>query len=333
MSVTVIAPSGAERPDIFRVTMDSVSSKFLDALVAAEQVQPFRDRKDLKTRISHPRRALYAWHDPNDNDGALISIQAAFTQGLAGNVQNILNAVGSAATNTDTVNFYSISNWRRGGGGHIGKSFIHAVAKAIAEEHPHIVQFATLSPMAGFRDWIMQRSDNLPEPLSKNLVQLAAAYILSGSEKEGKFVALNPVAHFHLGNGAELARICPNADKSEAGLTKSLGFMANYRYPSQEQCERNARAYREGSPARSTEINALLQQEAPVLRRTRFERVEAFRLARRMTEGMPIDTLKLVKKAAGILRERQQNPRQFIASHPDFPAGLLNVPRRELHIS
>ena len=42
--------------------------------------------------------------------------------------------------------------------------------------------------------------------------------------------ALDPVAHFHLGNGAQLAGMSWAGDLSEAGLKRSYGMMAHYCY-------------------------------------------------------------------------------------------------------
>ena len=42
--------------------------------------------------------------------------------------------------------------------------------------------------------------------------------------------ALDPVAHFHLSNGAELYLVNPLANKAKHGLKESWGCMVNYRY-------------------------------------------------------------------------------------------------------
>ena len=59
------------------------------------------------------------------------------------------------------------------------------------------------------------------------LVRLCARYLLL--EKRGTR-ALDPVAHFHLSNGARLERINILADTSEKGVKESATLMVNYLY-------------------------------------------------------------------------------------------------------
>ncbi len=59
------------------------------------------------------------------------------------------------------------------------------------------------------------------------LVRLGARYLLTDSL--GKR-ALDPVAHFHLSNGARVERITMGADTSEKGVRESATLMVNYLY-------------------------------------------------------------------------------------------------------
>ena len=54
--------------------------------------------------------------------------------------------------------------------------------------------------------------------------------------------AIDPVARFHLGNGARLERLNPRGDLSAAGLKQSLGLMVNYLYDL-DHIEQNHEAY------------------------------------------------------------------------------------------
>ncbi|MEJ2581146.1 MAG: malonyl-CoA decarboxylase family protein [Acidobacteriota bacterium] len=66
--------------------------------------------------------------------------------------------------------------------------------------------------------------------LRKPLSELAFTYI--GQEKDPRGRPLNPVAGFHLGNGARVSRNNVNfaANTSERGLSESCGLMVNYIY-------------------------------------------------------------------------------------------------------
>jgi malonyl-CoA decarboxylase len=80
---------------------------------------------------------------------------------------------------------------------------------------------AILAVRGWWRDAAMRRA---AEPV---LLRLCARYLLL--ESKGRR-ALDPVAHFHLTNGARLERILPLADTSERGVKESATFMVNYLY-------------------------------------------------------------------------------------------------------
>ena len=69
---------------------------------------------------------------------------------------------------------------------------------------------------------------------------------------------IDPVARFHLGNGARLERINPRANTSERGMRESFGLMVNYLYDLRS-IEANHEAFvRNGAVARSAQVEALL---------------------------------------------------------------------------
>lgn len=74
-------------------------------------------------------------------------------------------------------------------------------------------------------EWV--KSEKLVQALQGPLMRLCAWY-LYGEKHRG--YALNPVANFHLQNGAVMWRINWMADSSLKGLTSSCGLMVNYRY-------------------------------------------------------------------------------------------------------
>jgi malonyl-CoA decarboxylase len=137
--------------------------------------------------------------------------------------------------------FYSITSCQSGLRGiSFGNFLIKQVAADLHAELPNLKVFATLSPIPGFRKWLQRRgvkdavlrtaveSDAFPsEELRTNLEALASHYL--SREWEGT-QALDPVARFHLGNGARLERVNWLADVTPKGLAQSFGLMVNYVY-------------------------------------------------------------------------------------------------------
>src|SRR6185312_10860394 len=79
--------------------------------------------------------------------------------------------------------------------------------------------------------------------------------------KTGDGHPVDPVARFHLGNGARLERINWQGDVSAKGLREAHGLMCNYRYELKD-IERNHEAYEnEGTVAASRQVHALLKLE------------------------------------------------------------------------
>ncbi len=200
-------------------------------------------------------------------------------------------------TEADTAIFYSISNCQRGLAGiSLGDFLIKRVVDSLAAELPHLKTYATLSPIPGFRAWLDKRipeegealltpaerktmqqllprdlatqgiGDLLGRPrwyaeepvaqaLKPALLRLAARYLLTEKTPRGR--ALDPVAHFHLTNGARMERLNWLADLSPKGVQQSAGIMINYLYRLAE-IESNHEAYNgEGQVAAS---NGLARQ-------------------------------------------------------------------------
>jgi malonyl-CoA decarboxylase len=90
-------------------------------------------------------------------------------------------------------------------------------------------------------------------------MRLAAHYFLNVKNQDG--YPVDPVARFHLGNGARLERINWQGDLSQKGLREAHGLMCNYRYEPRD-IERNHEAYEnEGFVAASRQVHALLRPE------------------------------------------------------------------------
>ena len=84
-------------------------------------------------------------------------------------------------------------------------------------------------------------ADPATEALRRPLSRLAAVYLVR--EKRSNGMALDPVAHFHLSNGARIEQLNWLGDVSAKGVARSCGLMVNYLYRL-EDIEANHEAYR-----------------------------------------------------------------------------------------
>jgi malonyl-CoA decarboxylase len=74
------------------------------------------------------------------------------------------------------------------------------------------------------------RQDAVAKLLDPVLLRAAARYLLAESPRGRAKRARDPVAHFHLSNGARVERLNPRGDLSEKGWRESAGVMVNYLY-------------------------------------------------------------------------------------------------------
>ena len=203
-------------------------------------------------------------------------------KGLAGSVTDLLFGEVDAGANADTAVFYSISNCQRGlAGVSFGNFLIKQVVRELAAEIPKLRRFATLSPVPGFRKWLIREAregrlsagpssgeatlDGIESPdwqadaapgehMKADLARLCAHYLLRA--KRGNH-PLDPVARFHLRNGARLERINWMSDPSPAGLRQSAGLMVNYVYDESTVVANHEAYVNEGRIVHSREIAAL----------------------------------------------------------------------------
>ena len=233
----------------------------LEKLIAYEAVHEIQGFPDLKRRLERDRRCFAFFH-PAFPEEPLVFVEVAFVDELPASLAPILSldsAVGDPRKARCAV-FYSITSCQPGLKGiSFGNFLIKQVAQDLHEELPKLRHFATLSPIPGFRSWLRHQGGEpglaaaapiralaLADParvppgeLRDPLEALAARY-LAHQWEEGHVV--DPVARFHLGNGARLERINWLADTSPKGLRQSLGMMVNYVY-ALEDVERNHEAY------------------------------------------------------------------------------------------
>jgi len=175
--------------------------------------------------------------------------------------------------------FYSISNCQQGlAGVNFGNFLIKQVVEELQAEFPQLKRFSTLSPVPGFRSWLTQQFAEesnpdaalLPklardswwhdpeqsEPLRASLMRLCAAYL---TRRLSPGTRIDPVAHFHLGNGARLERINWLGNTELRAIQESFGIMVNYLYD-RDSIEDNHEAFvRDGTIVRSPEVDTLLE--------------------------------------------------------------------------
>ena len=256
----------------------------LEKLIAYEAVHEIQGWDDLRRRLADDRRCFGFFH-PALPDEPLIFVEVALTHGLAGEIHTLIDTAPDEhkKQQPDTAIFYSISNCQTGLAGiSFGNFLIKQVADAVKKEFPGITQFATLSPIPGFRKWLddvlvrdtpdwlseddidlLNRSDwrdneLIRQPLKPALMNLCARYLVE-EKRNGR--PLDPVARFHLGNGASVERLNWAADLSDKGIEQSTGMMVNYLYDS-EQIVRNHESYvRDGMVAASSAVTKLAKDK------------------------------------------------------------------------
>jgi malonyl-CoA decarboxylase len=250
----------------------------LEKLIEYEAVHAIDGWDDLRRRLARDRRCFAFFH-PALPDEPLIFVEVALVRGIADRVQPLLDR--SAAiidpADADTAVFYSISDCQPGLRGiSFGNFLIKQVAAELQAELPNLKTFATLSPVQGFRAWLEatpQLEDLASElaaklggeapgtfvddqDLAARLLPLCAAYLVQ-ARRDGQL--LDPVARFHLRNGARLERINWAADLSPQGLAGSAGIMVNYLYRL-DQVERNHEDFvNKGRVVRSRRVDALVR--------------------------------------------------------------------------
>lgn len=204
----------------------------LEKIIAYEAVHAISSWEDLRRRVEPSNRRCFAFFHPAMPDEPLIFVEVALTRGIPGSVQHLLSEGREALVDdtADTAVFYSISNCQSGLGAiSFGNSLIKQVVVDLSIELPDLTTFVTLSPIPGFTRWLTAEDVPLPRPDDDAMLRaLAARYPVQAKRLDGQ--PLDPVARFHLGNGASVHQIHANADNSEKGLAQSIGVMVNYLY-------------------------------------------------------------------------------------------------------
>jgi malonyl-CoA decarboxylase len=256
----------------------SSSAAVLEKVIAYEAVHEIRGWDDLRRRLA-PDRRCFAFFHPALPEEPLIFVEVALCQGLASKIAPLLSASAPIddPAQADTAIFYSISNCQPGLRGiSFGNFLIKQVVEELRAEQPKLKTFATLSPVPGFRRWLTEHAataaDELPQaaldinwasadrvsPAIKAVAQrLLAAYLTASNGGRGPD---DPVARFHLGNGARLERLHWAANLSPRGIQESLGMMVNYVYEPKTIEDNHEQFVTAGRVARSSEVDDLIKR-------------------------------------------------------------------------
>ncbi|MGP3698455.1 malonyl-CoA decarboxylase [Rhodobacter sp. NSM] len=203
----------------------------LEKIIEYEAVHAIHSWDDLRRRVGPTDRRCFAFFHPAMPDEPLIFVEVALTRGIPGSVQTLLAPDREVldAEAADTAVFYSISNCQSGLAGiSFGNSLIKQVVADLSAELPTLKTFVTLSPIPLLNRWLHAEGVDpaLLEP--EELRGAAARYLLTAKRDDG--LPYDPVARFHLGNGAQVHALHAGADTSPKGLAESSGAMVNYLY-------------------------------------------------------------------------------------------------------
>jgi malonyl-CoA decarboxylase len=269
-------------------------ASILEKLIRYEAVHAIRDWDDLKNRLEPEDRRCFGFFHPRLPDDPLIFVEVALTRDIPDAIAPILETdrVPLPPEEATTAVFYSISNTQRGlTGVTLGHFLIKQVVEDLKRELPNLTTFVTLSPLPGFARWLhKEREAAAPDGLDPAILDALAALDFPGWQDDPETVERlraplsaaaayyliearddlgrvpDPVARFHLGNGARLERIDMLGDVSEKGLELAHGLMVNYIYDL-AAIEKNHEAYAErGEVIASSPVKKALKAAKPMCR-------------------------------------------------------------------
>ncbi len=266
--------------DLKEITWQSPAA-LLEKLIEYEAVHEIQSWTDLKNRLDSDRHCFAFFHNKMP-DEPLIFVEVALVNEITDSIRELLDeeAATIKPEEADTAIFYSISNAQKGLEGiNLGNFLIKRVVTELSKQLPDLKHFATLSPVPGFREWLdpvlsegdesifspseiktlksitdnqnaskgllelldskWNENPDLSKTLKPILMRLCAHYLVHVKKNDK---ACDPVANFHLANGAHIERLNWLGDISEKGLKQSAGIMVNYHYKLSE-IEKNHELY------------------------------------------------------------------------------------------
>ena len=227
----------------------------LEKIIAYEAVHEINSWDELRLRLAPKDRRCFAFFHPAMQDEPIIFVEVALMKNIPSKIQDVLEEKRDflEPDEANVAVFYSISNCQKGLSGiSFGNFLIKQVANDLKFEFDSIKKFVTLSPVPGLRNWIKNKKPKFEMTLEKfkkseqflkvesSLMNCAGNYFLKSDRSDG--MPNDPVARFHLGNGASLEQINYLGDTSLNGLNLSGGLMVNYLYDL-DKVEENHEAY------------------------------------------------------------------------------------------
>jgi malonyl-CoA decarboxylase len=262
-------------------------AQLLEQIIHHEAVHEIDGWDDLRRRLQ-PDRRCFAFFHPQLPQEPLIFVEVALLPEMAGAIAPLIDkrAAPLAPEQFKVAVFYSISNCQPGlRGVSLGNFLIKRVAEQLKRELPQLRTFCTLSPMPGFMGWLARVPDAaLPAALARTheTLRRACGEDFAALTQVSRLVALpgevhhalwrlaahylvhvsplpqgDPVARFHLDNGARLERLNAQANLASKGLKQSAGLMVNYLYDL-ARVERHHDRFAQGQVVASRAISALL---------------------------------------------------------------------------
>ncbi len=270
--------------ELRRIDWDNTPARILEKVITYEAVHEINGWDELRLRVAAEDRRLYAFFHPALNGEPLIFVEVALTEDMPRAIDPILASQREPLNPrlASTAVFYSISNCQAGlRGVSFGNFLIKQVVEELRREFSALQNFVTLSPVPAMRRWVVaqiEAGESSPLSTKLNVIveslggsqvlkdgavdqqalpALTALYLLEAkADRDGP---LDPVARFHLGNGACLERINIGADSSSRGSSNSWGVMVNYLYDL-DSIERNHEAYaNQGKVICSNQVRRLLK--------------------------------------------------------------------------
>lgn len=220
----------------------STPANILEKIIAYEAVHEIGSWDELRARLAPEDRRCFAFFHPAMPEEPLIFVEVALTATIPDRIDQLLDLArpDSDVDDAEVAVFYSISNCQAG---LTGISFGNFLIKRVAQELQHEVeglrQFVTLSPIPGFAKWVAKNAPETALTLANNtdredddirtmLLGTAVLYFTASTRTDA--MPNDPVARFHIGNGAILEQINYMGDRSKKGIEQSYGLMVNYRY-------------------------------------------------------------------------------------------------------
>ncbi|AUW45675.1 malonyl-CoA decarboxylase [Rhizobium leguminosarum] len=266
----------------------STPAYILEKIIKYEAVHEIAGWEELRRRLAPADRRCFAFFHPRLADEPLVFVEVALTRSVPSAIGDVLDE-GRQQINADeatTAVFYSISNCQDGLRGiSFGNFLIKQVVEDLRRDLPGLKNFVTLSPVPGFARWLAKarasaadrflseaaretlmslEDPNWPDnekaatEVERVLLPLAARYFLIERTPEGRPV--DPVARFHLGNGARLERLNFLGDRSAKAMQQAHGLMVNYLYKLDDIVANHEALAQRGEVIASPAVKSLLNQ-------------------------------------------------------------------------